>query len=103
MPIACQEFPLGTLHHAIRPSQSGRPARWSTSADEAHELLFDDHAGHALHFGEAAGENGGAGFVSGIRGLRWRWMYGLIAISRYIQCNDFLNGLFGQFLGRGTF
>ena len=31
------------------------------SADEAHELLFDDHAGHALHFGEAAGENGGGG------------------------------------------
>jgi hypothetical protein len=29
-------------------------------------------------------------------------MYGLIAISRYIQCDDFLNGLFGQFLaGRG--
>jgi hypothetical protein len=24
-------------------------------------LLFDDHAGHALHFGEAAGENGGGG------------------------------------------
>jgi len=28
-------------------------------ADEAHELLFDDHSGHALHFGEAAGEGGG--------------------------------------------
>ena len=28
------------------------------SADEAYELLFDDHAGHALRFGEAAGEGG---------------------------------------------
>ena len=34
-------------------------ARRSESADEAHELLFDDDAGHALHFGEAAWENGG--------------------------------------------
>ena len=30
----------------------------SASADEAYELLFDDRAGHALHFGEAAGEGG---------------------------------------------
>jgi len=29
-----------------------------SSADEAHELLFDDDAAHALHFGEAAGEGG---------------------------------------------
>ena len=94
MPIACQEFPLGTLHHAIRPSQSGRPASRSTSADEAHELFFDNHAGHALHFGEAAGENGGVGFVGEIRGLGRRWMYGLIAISRYVQRDDFLNGVF---------
>jgi hypothetical protein len=42
MPIACQEFPIGTLHHAIRPSQSGRPASRGDSVDEAHELLFDD-------------------------------------------------------------
>ena len=48
--------------------------------DEAHELFFDDHAGYALHFGEAAGEGGG--------GL--------------VQRDDFLHGLFGQFLaGRG--
>jgi hypothetical protein len=57
-------------------------------------LFFDDHAGHALHFGEAAGENGGVGFVGEIRGLGRRWMYGLIAISRYIQGDDFLNGVF---------
>jgi hypothetical protein len=33
-------------------------------------LLFDDHAGHALHFGEAAGEGGGAGLVRRIHSLR---------------------------------
>jgi hypothetical protein len=27
-------------------------------------------------------------------------MNGLIAIRRYIQCDDFLHGLFGQFLAR---
>ncbi len=70
MPIACQEFPLGTLHHAIRPSQSGRPASRGDSVDEAHELLFDDDSGHALHFGEAAGEAGSAGLVRRIHGLR---------------------------------
>ena len=49
------------------------------SADEAYELLFDDHAGHALHFGEAAGEGG-----------------------VLVQRDDLLHGLFGQFLaGRG--
>ena len=75
---------------------------WGSSADEAHELLFDDHARHALHFGEASGEGGGGSFVGEICGLGRRWMYGLIAISRYIQGDDFLNGLFRQFLaGRG--
>ena len=53
---------------------------WGASADEAHELLFDDHSGHALHFGEAAGQAGG--------GL--------------VQRDDFLNGFSRQFLsGRG--
>jgi hypothetical protein len=51
---------------------------WGASADEAHELLFDDHSGHALHFGEAAGE------------------------GDLVQRDDFLNGLFREFLaGRG--
>jgi hypothetical protein len=39
-------------------------------------LLFDDHSGHALHFGEAAGEDGG--------GL--------------VHRDDLLHRLFGQFL-----
>ena len=61
-------------------SGEGRLGARSASADEAYELLFDDHAGHALHFGEAAGEGGG--------GL--------------VQRDDLLHGLFGQFLaGRG--
>ena len=46
------------------------------SADEAHELFFDDHAGHALHFGEAAGEDGG----------------------EFVRRDDLLHGLFRQFL-----
>ena len=52
------------------------PLARGASADEAHELFFDDHTGHALHFGEAAGE-GGCGLV---------------------QRDDFLNGLVWQFL-----
>ena len=56
------------------------PLARGASADEAHELLFDDHAGHELHFGEAAGE-GACGLV---------------------QRDDLLHGLFRQFLaGRG--
>jgi hypothetical protein len=45
-------------------------------ADEAHELLFDDHVGHALHFGEAAREGG----------------------CEFVQRDDLLHGLFWQFL-----
>jgi hypothetical protein len=52
-------------------------------------LLFDDHAGHALHFGEAAGEGGGAGLVRRIHGLRPCSMYGLIAICRYVLMHVF--------------
>lgn len=37
----------------------GSPTARGALADKAHELLFDDYAGHALHFGEATGEGGG--------------------------------------------
>lgn len=57
-------------------SGEGRLGARSVSADEADELFFDDQAGHALHFGEAAGE-GGCGLV---------------------QRDYLLHGLFGQFL-----
>ena len=42
--------------------QSSAIGAGGASADEAHELLFDDDAGHGLHFGEAAGE-GDAGLL----------------------------------------
>jgi hypothetical protein len=39
-------------------SGDGRLGARSASADEADELFFDDRAGHALHFGDSAGEGG---------------------------------------------
>jgi len=69
------------------PNRDDRRA--GASADEAHELLFDDDAGHALHFGEAAGEGGGAGLVRRIHGLRLCLMNGLIAISQYVLMRVF--------------
>ena len=68
----------GSLSVPIRVIRGFPPAsaRHCALADEADELLFDDDAGHALHFGEAAGEGGG--------GL--------------VQRDYLLHGLFGQFL-----
>ena len=66
--VALQKFarisPLipacGSLSVPIRVIRGFPPAsaRHLALADEAYELLFDDRAGHALHFGEAAGEGG---------------------------------------------
>gem|GEM_PF-2092239 len=62
--------------------QTGRPAQRSSSAAEAHELFFDDHAGHALHFGEAAGEGGLVQRDDLLHGLFWQFLAGCWATLR---------------------
>ena len=67
---------MSLLRSGLSAAASPQPRHDRGSADEAHELFFDDHAGHALHFGEAAGEGGG----------------------EFVRRDDLLHGLFRQFL-----
>ena len=67
---------MSLLRSGLSAAASPQPRHDRGSADEAHELFFDDHAGHALHFGEAAGEGGG----------------------EFVRRDDLRHGLFRQFL-----